>query len=373
MFGSFHSEVNLICIVIVSFEIFFALKDIDKSLGMRLFVLCFFAIDLSFIFDAVYCAVKSDVSLAFFTKTLNQCYFFTSGAGALLWFLYSEFQLDSNILASKKGVLTACVPFLIRQTAAFSGYAFYFDRSGLHFGSFYWVLIAIDYGYLIAAGVKAFVKFLNKANYLKKNVYFALSLFSLLSLIALVLQSVLKLHVQLVFAVQTVCCIIIYQKHLEKLISKDPLTGISNRVQLVQYLSERIKTNADSLYLIMMDIDGLRFINEKFGHVQGDEALLQISQTLKATVPRNFLISRYGGDEFVVVGEISSEEQVLVINNGIMKNLERFNYENEREWNVSLSIGYAKFLPEKETLPDFIVEAQKALAEAKKHRAAKDS
>ena len=53
--------------------------------------------------------------------------------------------------------------------------------------------------------------------------------------------------------------------------------------------------------------------------------------------------------------------------------LERFNLANAREWNISLSIGYAKFLPEKETLPDFIVEAQKALAEAKKHRAAKDS
>lgn len=89
---------------------------------------------------------------------------------------------------------------------------------------------------------------------------------------------------------------------------------------------------------------------------------------MKETVPRNFLISRFGGDEFVITGEISTEEQILIINEGIKRTVERRNSENEREWNVSVSIGFSKYMPDMESLSDFFSAASASLCEAKKQR-----
>ena len=61
-----YCEVHLICIIIVSLEIILAAKGIDKSLGMRLFIMCFSFIDLSFVFDSLLRLSQSGIFLATF-------------------------------------------------------------------------------------------------------------------------------------------------------------------------------------------------------------------------------------------------------------------------------------------------------------------
>ena len=69
-------------------------------------------------------------------------------------------------------------------------------------------------------------------------------------------------------------------------------------------------------------------------------------------------------------GEISTEEQILIINEGIKRNMARRNSANGRNWNVSVSIGFAKYMPEMKCVPDFFSEASASLSAAKKQRCA---
>ncbi len=91
---------------------------------------------------------------------------------------------------------------------------------------------------------------------------------------------------------------------LEDLADKDPLTPVVNRRAFVREL-ERTKAYADryggGAALIYLDVDGLKGINDTFGHAVGDRALLAIAETLAANVRSSDLVGRLGGDEFGVI------------------------------------------------------------------------
>jgi len=361
------TEIYLICIIIISLEIAFAIKDMDKAVSMRLFIICFVFMDLAFAFDLIFkLAVQVSAEEAWL-MAVRQLYFLFTGLGAFSWFIYSQYQFFPEIL-KKKQLIPVFLPFALRELFLLSGIFLLKERSIITPGVAFYFPIAVDCGYIALSGLHVYFKSREKKNYLKKDEYSTIAVCAALSLFCVLLQLFSKLPLPFICAGTAVCALLLYQKHLSKLISRDPLTGITNRIQLVQYLSDKMNHHAESLYMIMMDIDGLRKINEAYGHAQGDEALIQISQALKETVPRNFLISRYGGDEFVITGEISTEEQILIINEGIKRTVERRNSENEREWNVSVSIGFARYLPQMKCLSDFFSAASASLCEAKKHR-----
>lgn len=363
------AEVYLLCIIIVTLEIVFAIKDIDKSISMRLFIICFAFMDLSFVFGLLFnLAVRGGAEYGYLMAA-KQLYFLCTGLGAFSWFVFAEYQFSAEIL-SKKRLVLAMLPFAVRELFLLCTAFLPWGSSLLTPGAVLWLPLVIDYGYISVSGFRAHIKSLNKCSYIKKDEYSMIAVCAAISLLCALLQVLIKVPVPLICAGSAVCAVLLYQLHQSKLISRDPLTGITNRIQLVQYLSNKMSNHAESLYMILMDIDGLKKINEAYGHNQGDEALIQVTQTLKETVPRNFLISRYGGDEFVITGEISTEEQILIINEGIKRNMARRNSANGRDWNVSVSIGFAKYMPEMKCVPDFFSEASASLSTAKKQRCA---
>ena len=94
-------------------------------------------------------------------------------------------------------------------------------------------------------------------------------------------------------------------------ISTDKLTQVNNRQNLLGYLDYKLKNHDEALYLLMMDVDSFKTINDSFGHLEGDKALVCVSAALKkacASCRRRPYIARYGGDEFIILLEGSEEE-----------------------------------------------------------------
>jgi diguanylate cyclase (GGDEF)-like protein len=124
--------------------------------------------------------------------------------------------------------------------------------------------------------------------------------------------------------------------------ARDPLTGLNNRNQL-----ERIITNigkekqTDKNYiLVMVDANDFKHVNDKLGHVKGDEVLQCIAETLISVCQKykeRPLVCRYGGDEFVLFFKDTKEEEIQdlqeLVNAELARRLQGFN--------VSVSIGYA--------------------------------
>jgi diguanylate cyclase (GGDEF)-like protein len=101
------------------------------------------------------------------------------------------------------------------------------------------------------------------------------------------------------------------KKHLESLVGVDSLTGIANRRtfdQMIDVDCRAARRSACAISLLMIDVDFFKQFNDTYGHLAGDQCLVQIARALQGTLPRtNDLVARYGGEEFAVLLPITGE------------------------------------------------------------------
>lgn len=98
---------------------------------------------------------------------------------------------------------------------------------------------------------------------------------------------------------------------LDRLAHQDSLIELPNRrgfMRQLERLIDRVTRYGDAAALLFVDIDGLKKINDSFGHPAGDEALIQVARALAAGVRRSDCVARLGGDEFGILLEHADEE-----------------------------------------------------------------
>lgn len=126
-------------------------------------------------------------------------------------------------------------------------------------------------------------------------------------------------------------------------ISVDKLTMVNNRNNLIGFINYKIKNHSGKLYLLMIDIDRFKSINDNYGHLVGDYALVRVSKALKAACApfeKRPYISRFGGDEFIIVlegNEIELNSLCDRINECVSKENE------ETDYDLCVSIGISEY------------------------------
>lgn len=109
---------------------------------------------------------------------------------------------------------------------------------------------------------------------------------------------------------------------LEKMSSTDALTGLVNKGKLYEELrmwmnfSRRYKT---PLSLILFDVDDFKYINDKYGHLKGDEVIVEVTGMIGALIRETDTLSRWGGDEFAIIMPHTSRPQAFEITDRIRK------------------------------------------------------
>lgn len=156
-------------------------------------------------------------------------------------------------------------------------------------------------------------------------------------------------------------------EHFEKLSLKDPLTGIRNRRffdQQIVTIFNRWKQDGESFYLVMIDADKFKEVNDTLGHQEGDRLLINLAEILKKNTRKGIdFPCRLGGDEFCVIFQQTSIIRVLKIANRI-----RNVYMVNPIGNSTLSIGIAhsgELIETKSTLSSIIAAADDAVYRAK--------
>ena len=138
------------------------------------------------------------------------------------------------------------------------------------------------------------------------------------------------------------------REQLNRLTLRDELTGLYNRrgfsvlAEQQMRLSRRWDTG---LLLLVLDIDGLDAINQRFGRATGDRAIAETSQLLRDSFRDSDVKARIGGDEFAVMLTGAGEGTCEVIDQRLTQNLERLNARGERDAPLSLSGGVARWDP----------------------------
>jgi diguanylate cyclase (GGDEF)-like protein/PAS domain S-box-containing protein len=130
----------------------------------------------------------------------------------------------------------------------------------------------------------------------------------------------------------------------------DDLTGLYNRRGFITLADHQLKIVAQqkkSLILLFIDLDGLKAINDKFGHSSGDQALMITTNILKATFRRSDIIARIGGDEFVVLTSETGATRAQDLYIRLQSSLDKFNRSGKFPFTLKLSVGWAHNNPSK--------------------------
>jgi len=151
----------------------------------------------------------------------------------------------------------------------------------------------------------------------------------------------------------------------------DVLTGLANARALRYRFEEeadRARRHRDTFSVMMMDLDGFKAVNDKFGHQAGDQLLRELSVLLLSHIRSSDFVSRYAGDEFVAILQVGQEE-VQELSQRIQRAIDHhdFGFRGSKLF-LGLSVGAASFGVDGETLDELLLAADRAMYADKARR-----
>jgi diguanylate cyclase len=156
------------------------------------------------------------------------------------------------------------------------------------------------------------------------------------------------------------------REQLEVLASHDALTGLFNRRTLIDELDRAQRTFERDQHrcgVLMLDIDHFKRINDRHGHLTGDQVLIKLAALLEKSLRKNDRLFRYGGEEFVVIALLPNRNGLLSLAEKLRGIVER-NVGDPEDHPVTISIGGAMLRPA-ESIEAWFARADTALYVAK--------
>jgi diguanylate cyclase (GGDEF)-like protein len=156
-------------------------------------------------------------------------------------------------------------------------------------------------------------------------------------------------------------------EQVRNLASSDPLTGLANYRKLLDVLdteTERTLRTGRAFAVLLLDLDGLKKINDNYGHLVGSRALCRVADILRVHCRAIDTAARYGGDEFAVVLPEAREEEAQRVASRIQETL----ITDSEEPPISVSIGTSVYQGEGERVEKLLQEADQNLYEEKARR-----
>jgi len=146
--------------------------------------------------------------------------------------------------------------------------------------------------------------------------------------------------------VRALCDVERSESRLQYQADHDALTGLPNRRYLERHLERSLEglspDGGEKIGVLFLDLDRFKIINDTLGHAQGDALLIQVARRLQASIRPNDLVTRIGGDEFVIVlGKAASVENASEFANRLRRSFRASFNVAEVEFVVSVSIGLA--------------------------------
>jgi len=157
------------------------------------------------------------------------------------------------------------------------------------------------------------------------------------------------------------------EDHLRRQAASDPLTGLASYRHLVDVLDSEIKRSkrtSREFALLLFDVDGLKLINDRHGHMAGSQALCRLADVLSSCCRDIDTSARFGGDEFALV----LPETAAKAANGVARRICESLANDEKGPKLSVSVGVAVYPQDGETIERLLCEADSGLYARKRQR-----
>jgi len=269
--------------------------------------------------------------------------------GCYFWFRFIAARFYPNRNFSWKWRILISIPMFLMVLGDFismgTGWLFFITDAGEYaVTDFFWFQAAVNYSYLLVPTVISFYRYFKDRSASERKEYLVYALYMVAPLTAGLLEDVfpttpiLTLNIFLVIH-------ILFLMIQDKQIYNDALTNLNNRRHLNQFLEEHLSKASPErpVTVFMIDINGFKSINDRFGHVEGDNALRFFADIMREVAGKyDAFIARYGGDEFSMVLDSASVKPEDVENFLVAEVAEKQKTASTlcHQYVMSLSIGY---------------------------------
>ncbi|MFA6781283.1 MAG: GGDEF domain-containing protein [Bacilli bacterium] len=276
-----------------------------------------------------------------------------------LWFLYTCYVTKIVIKRFIIVIVTSVIFVLngiIAIISVFPDSNIYYSiaEHDFHFGPLYFVYTII---LLIPFLVSLVVIFSNWNTMHRRRNPLTFLNFSLIPIIAIIIQYFFAGYsISLMGVVASFIIIVLDIQH--QFAVTDFLTGLCNRRNLIKYVELKIRRlrNGDKFAGFMLDINNFKNINDKYGHSFGDKVLIDVANMLIDTTKKQDYLARFGGDEFVLIIDLNSEEEIEEYKNRIRQACQEYNSREGHAHAIDFGIGSALFSKEEGITPTRFLE-----------------
>ena len=365
-------DINIVALIILVFIFINANNRSDKAFVLNRLFLALLKINILMILIEIFGWVFNELP-GFANLVLNNGFnvllYILAPLAPSIWALYVHYQIFSDESRLEKIKRHLLIPFIcsgiVSILSVVTGWFFYVDAQNIyHRGSYFWIYVLYIYGLFIYS---LLLILLSKKRLDKKNYYY-LMLFYLPPVIGTLIQTFCY-GTSYNWIGMMLSLLIIYFYLQDRGLITDYLTGAYNRRQLDGYVKAKVKNSPEksAFSAIMFDLDHFKEINDTYGHDKGDEALKDAVTIIRKCLRQNDFVARVGGDEFVAILDIQSEELLKQAVNRICDALCAFNAKNDRLYDLSFSMGYATYDAQSyANLEDFFRKIDKLMYQDKK-------
>ncbi len=287
-----------------------------------------------------------------------------SAVSSMTWLMFSEgVQGESYERPSRKKIfellLPAAVLLILTVTTPYTGLLFKITEDGEYVrGVGYAIQVMLAYGYVLVAVDRSLSRAKQAANMQTRKRSLSMASFMIGPSAAMILQLFIQ-NMPLLFIGVVIGMMNVFVSLQGQQVLIDPLTGLNNRSLLDQKINGKIAQTKEKskLWLLLIDADKFKEINDIYGHLEGDRALFMIAGAIKKNCERQDYICRYGGDEFIILHEDSEDFKPAQLEEQINRELGT----HETPYELRISLGGAFYTSDMKDWKDLIKIADQNL------------
>ena len=160
---------------------------------------------------------------------------------------------------------------------------------------------------------------------------------------------------------------------LKQALNHDDFTLTHNRKYFIESLEDACSNCMSPFSILFIDVDGLKYVNDNFGHAAGDEILLQVAHMLSAAISKKDILARMGGDEFAILMHDAEHENNAELVHSLLEKIHAIDFQiDNMQMSVTVSIGISN--GHKGSKPEqLLAEADHNMYHHKKHKNINDN
>lgn len=372
VFG-FYAEVNAGCIVILLLLLYSIKRLPTPQVKYELFQTLVLWHIVYFISDSVW-ALVNDATFPKNTFTVLAVNYFNAiilPVVAYNCFMFAEISTRPEMTRKQIDRLQNKwrIPILLQAVALLISFGlapdFWLDDQLEPIGFYYFILSFLPLIYWMTGTIRGLLRTRTMLNRANLGTYLIVASYTPGVLIAGGAQILFALTTPIFCFWCTAIILFAYLHMQNQLISTDSLTMLNNRNRLHDYLHQP-REEKDS-FVIMVDVDHFKQINDTYGHAEGDRALIIVSQALKKACERlgsSMFLCRYGGDEFLMIAQTEVPDDVIkevreCLQEEVAKSV-------SRSYKIEASMGFARWDGNPESFKESMINADKRMYEDKR-------